>query len=133
MNKGLSKIRRRVTMTEEQILRSVKYFISPYRGKANAVEKKNIAEKVFGYYNSTSDRLTRDAVSTLQDQGELICTNSGAGGWYYAATASEVEEYLAEIDSRIVQMQQKKKAMWDAAYRKFRGKEIVRPGQPTLL
>jgi hypothetical protein len=72
----------------------------------HGLDARLLAEKV-GIGNSTHDRQNREIIERLQGRDYPIVSSSGVGGYTLAADDATTEAYIAEIGSRIEQMQAK--------------------------
>ena len=82
------------------------------------VTKQEIIRAVFGEpdfernrVNSTKDRQVRDVIADLQLEGYPIIASSGKAGYRLAANVSEATQYIAELESRVSQLQGKIRAL----------------------
>lgn len=100
-------------------------------GAEHAISKENLSKSIFGVYTKTTDRQIREAISLLQNGRnkageeiavELIVTDTVEGGYYYVATDEEFDAYMADNQSRINRLIEKRNAMnqayWDKTRRK---------------
>jgi hypothetical protein len=62
--------------------------------------KERLAMGTYGYYDDAVDRKIRDAVTELVLDGQPICADSGAPGYYFASTYEEAQVCIAELRSR---------------------------------
>lgn len=69
----------------------------PY-GKENAVSRAYLAGLRGG--GSTGDRRARKEIQALRDAGELIINDQSGAGYYRPTKKTEVDEYLAQEESR---------------------------------
>lgn len=81
-------------------------------GEAKAVQKPELLFDLnrmgFGSRLSreTFERQVRRAIVELRNQGQLICSNSGGGGYYLAADLAEFDEFIErEYRGRIRDLQ----------------------------
>lgn len=64
-----------------------------------------------GLANNTDDRRNREAIERLQGKDYPIVSSSGQAGYILAADDAITEAYIAEIGSRITQMEAKKESL----------------------
>lgn len=102
--------------------RAVLRVLEKRNGKAMAIQKAEFhqAVKALGFGTGVSpatlDRQVRMAVASWRKQGVLICSSSGDGGYFLAATRDEFDEFIQrEIIDKIVDMSETKDAMIAAA------------------
>lgn len=109
-------------MTNDDLDRTVLHFLLRCQGKANAMDRWDLVEKVFGKPVPMEERnddhmLDRDiryAVGRLRAQGCLICDLGDGAGRYMAASADEFwafyQYYVKPIQSRAAIARAMKKA-----------------------
>src|SRR5512138_1110944 len=85
--------------TDEQLDRSVLFWLKQHRGKQNPMGRWELVERIFGMEaarvrsdDNLFDRQIREAVARLRRSGVLICDMGDGHGRYLAAT---LEEYQA--------------------------------------
>lgn len=78
--------------------------------KVHGSEARAKAEK-HGLANSTEDRQNRECIERLQAAHYPIVSSSGHAGYILAADDETTDAYIAEIGSRIQQMQNKQVAL----------------------
>ncbi len=110
---------------------SIKLALQSHVGAARAISKENLAKAVLGEYTTTTDRQVREAISLLQNgrnkageeiQVELIVSDLVKGGYFYVETDEEFEAYMADNESRIRRLVEKRNAMNRAYWQKTRRK-----------
>jgi hypothetical protein len=100
-----------IKMTEEELDKTVKFFMRQHQGRENAVERWSLVVKVFGVGSdiprtddNPSDRLIREAVSRLRTHGVMICDMGDGRGRFVATTEDEWRafrsSYLKPLVSR---------------------------------
>lgn len=109
----------------------VKTALQFHLGRGQRISKEALSLALLKKYTSTTDRQIRDAVAQLQEEGELIVTDSEDGGYFYAETPADVERYLADIQSRMQKLTMKRDAMLRAMWAKFRA--VPHGAQMNLL
>lgn len=86
---------------DEKFMLDVRSQITGHMGADNAITKEDISVNLFGKYNSSRDREIRDAVLLLVAVwDEHIVTNTTTGGFYYAANEDEIDQNIADMESR---------------------------------
>ena len=89
--------------------------------------------------SSTEDRQIRDAIADLQLAGYPIIASSGKPGYRLAAKREEIEEYVAELEARVSQLQSKIFALRKCSYlavgweSKYNQPEPPQATQPALI
>lgn len=84
---------------------NIKAVLVYHVGAENAVSKEELSDKLFGTHSSTTDRQIRDAIAEMvTEDDEPIVTNTGRGGYYYAGTPEEIDENIADLQDRIIQL-----------------------------
>lgn len=108
-------------------------------GKDMAIEKPDLVGDLrkmgFGGDNSyaTFERKIREAIHELRNDGHLVCSSSGDGGYYLAADWQEFEEFAqVEYRSKIIDMSETLKAMESGAAKRL-GKRPLPKGQESLF
>lgn len=123
-------------MTNEELDRAVLHFLLRCQGKANAMDRWELVEKVFGKPvppeerndDNLADRDIRYSVGRLRKQGHLICDlGDGAGRWM-ASTADEFWEFYRYYVKPI-----KAKAEVARALRKSAEAQFPNLMQPSLF
>ena len=91
--------------TPENIHLDIKAILVYHVGAENALSKEELSVKLFGIHTVTTDRQIREAIAELvTDFDEPIVTNTGRGGYYYAGTPEEINENIADLQDRIIQL-----------------------------
>ena len=88
-------------------------------GRDNLITKKylrSIIDAMPGCHN-LDERKVRAAINVLRKQGHLICSTAQDGGGYWIAdNPGDIDEFIRrEIDSRIVDLSETKKALKESA------------------
>ena len=100
---------------DEKFLISVKSILIHYVGEDNRIDKRTLALRLH-----TSERKIRAAVSELQKRGELICTDTDQGDYFYLGTdTAPMERFIAQEFHRggiILEKAQALKAALKARY-----------------
>lgn len=95
---------------DDKFLLNVKTILQYYVGEDNRIDKATLAHRL-----RTSERKIRAAVSELQKRGELICTDTDQGDYFYMGTNTEpVERYINQERHRAFQILEKANALSDA-------------------
>ncbi len=106
--------------TPETIHLDIKNILIWHVGADNAVTKEEISNQIFGKYTDTTDRQIRDAVAELVIFWDKhIVTNTNTGGYYYASSADEIDQNIADIQSRIDQLASRRDGLQRARARAF--------------
>lgn len=91
--------------TPEDIHLDIKSILVFHVGADNAISKEDLSRRMFKKYTTSTDRQIRDAVAELVIYfDEPIVTNTVTGGFYYAGTADEIDENIADNQARIDQL-----------------------------
>jgi hypothetical protein len=95
-----------VEKTSAQLQDQVLNVMKKHVGKENKISRVNLISEVFHISlsagrlsNSAQDRQIRRVVAELQ-QNYPVLASSGDGGYYMASSMDEINEYIAEIESR---------------------------------
>lgn len=127
-----------INRMEPGLDRAILRVIAFHPGKAKAVAKSDLVTDLrqmgFGGQLSfaTFERKIRLVIVELRKSGHLICSSSGEGGYYLAATVEEYEEFAqVEYRSKIIDMSETLREM-DAAAKKVFGARAVK-GQLPLI
>ncbi len=78
--------------------------LNKHIGKQNAISMPRLHEKVFGERPTShisGTRKLRALITELRNEGEPICSIT-CGGYYFAATESEREEYLSTLKHQAI-------------------------------
>ena len=95
---------------DEKFLISVKSILIHYVGESCRIDKGTLAHRL-----RTSERKIRAAVSELQKRGELICTDTDQGDYFYlGSNTAPMEGYIAQEKHRALQILDKANALSDA-------------------
>ncbi len=65
-------------------------------GEKNAISRKDLVRSL-----KTSDRVIREVITSLTDQGYPIISNTKTGGYYYPESVEECERYIKMLNSYI--------------------------------
>ena len=107
--------------TPDDIHLNIKSILIHHVGVENAITKEDISKQLFGKYTDSHDRQIRDAVAELVIfWDEHIVSNTSGGGFYYARTTDELEQNIADIQSRIDQLAARRDALYRAESRVFK-------------
>jgi hypothetical protein len=99
----------RVHEASDDVRDMVRRVLLYHVGQANAISREDLAHEVASRLNLNGDmpdwfdRTVRQAIADLRDDdkmGALICSSSGASGYWIAADDDELEASLAEDDRR---------------------------------
>lgn len=88
-------------------------------GADNRISKEEIGRTVFGKYNTTVDRTIREHVENMRMNGHLICSDSGAAGYYLPANLEDVDNIVCELESRARRLFEESRMMKKAAQELF--------------
>ncbi len=103
-------------------------------GAEKAISKEDLSMAIFGKYTPTTDRQIREAISLLQNGQnkhgeeipvEIIVADLVNGGYFYAQTDTEFELYMADNQSRIDRLVEKRTSMYQ---RWYKGKKVKPSG-----
>lgn len=96
-------------------------------GHLQRITKAEIAQAIYGEYTETIDRQIRDAVAYLvtREYRPIVATSDGAG-YFVARNLEEAQHAIAEIDSRIGALVERKRGLLIG----LTGKNV---GQASLL
>jgi len=72
------------------------------------------------------DREMRAAIQELRDQGHLICSSSGAGGYWLADSMNEAQEMYDDYHGRAMSCLVTAKKIMESAQREFGGQLELR-------
>lgn len=118
--------------TDEEIEREVRHILSYRKGKQNLISRWELVERIFGRQaaanrsnNNPFDRKIREVISAYRDI-DLICSSSGAAGYWLAADMNDIEELAKELDKRAKDM------LAQASHLRKRGAEKFGPQMPLL-
>jgi hypothetical protein len=104
----------------EDIHLNIKAILVFHVGADNAITKQELSQKIFGKYTTSTDRQIRDAVAELVIFfDEPIVTNTITGGFYYAGTAEEIDENIADLDARSKQLDARREGLRRARVKRF--------------
>lgn len=91
--------------TPDNIHLNIKAILVYHVGAENALSKEELSVKLFGVHTATTDRQIRDAIAEMvTEDDEPIVTNTGRGGYYYAGTPEEIDQNIADLQDRIIQI-----------------------------
>lgn len=97
---------------ERAALRLLTYHV----GKENAAGKPELLAQLARTGFPVSERQLRAAIVNLRKEGKLICSSSGEGGYYLAASIEEYNEFaLVEYRAKIADMAETIRAMDEGA------------------
>ena len=107
--------------TPENIHLDIKAILAFHVGADNAITKEQLSLRMFGKYTSSTDRQIRDAVADLVIYfDEPIVTNTTSGGFYFAGTADEIDQNIADNQARVDQLQKRIEELRRARVKRFR-------------
>lgn len=124
----------RTFISKDELDHVVQYVIYQHIGKANAVDRWLLVEKVFGEKpevltdDNPQDREIRRSKERLRHQGHLICDLGNGKGSYVANTHEEYLEFRQVYGSHAFPIMENIHAMDKAAAQKY-----PNPLQPGLL
>ena len=115
------------TGLEKDVLLVLRYSI----GRDKAMSRNDLIDYLRRnpIYADVDERVVREAIHELRQSGRaLICSTGGVGGGYWLARDwAEVEEFIArEVEPRALGLLETKKAMLQAAGRRFGPKPVGR-------
>jgi len=89
--------------------RTILRILSGHKGKNERIERVQLVKLAFGLFSDdemtmTLDRMVREIISQLRHEGHLICSDSGAGGYWMAGNYDDVENLTRELDSRAMKL-----------------------------
>jgi len=101
--------------------KTVLHILSGHKGSDNRIARIDLVRQSLNIYSDDDvseidDRKVREAIANLRHEGHLVCSDSGAGGYYIAGSYNDVVRMTAELESRAADMLQqsrmlKRKAM----------------------
>jgi hypothetical protein len=104
----------------ENIHLDIKAILAFHVGADNAITKEQLSMRMFGKYTSSTDRQIRDAVADLVIYfDEPIVTNTVTGGFYFAGTADEIDQNIADNQARVGQLQKRIEGLRRARVKRF--------------
>jgi hypothetical protein len=114
-------------MTNEELDRTVLFFLGQHVGEGNAINRWELVEKVFGIHmpeherndDNPLDREVRYAVGRLRKKGHLIGDLGNGNGRYIISSESEFWKFYAYYVRPIKERAETAKAMKRAAQQKF--------------
>lgn len=90
-----------IRFTDDELNRRVLSAIRQYQPTFDRrMSKEDMSLWIYGYYNESSDRAIRDAVTELVLDGHPICATSDQPGYYMARSYEEALPCIAELQSR---------------------------------
>jgi len=111
--------------TPETIHLDIKNVLQWHIGADNSISKEEISNKIFGKYTDSTDRQIRDAVAELVIYfDEHIVTNTTTGGYYYASNEDEINQNIADIQSRIDQLAARRDGLFRAKSKIFKSGQM---------
>jgi hypothetical protein len=94
--------------------------LSGHIGKDNAISKAQLITDLSKLGFHVAERQVRSEITELRKQGLLICSSSGDGGYFFAETPEEYEEFVqVEYRAKIIDMSETVRAMDDGARQVF--------------
>jgi len=83
----------------------VLHILSGHKGSENRIARIDLVRQALNIFSNddvseTDDRQVREAIAELRHEGHLVCSDSGAGGYYIAGSYNDVVRMTAELDSR---------------------------------
>jgi len=110
--------------TYEQILLSmppgikkkVLHILAGHKGSNNRIARNDLVKRVFGIFSDdeltdTRDRMVREVIAELRDEGNFICSDSGVGGYWMASNYEDIEMLAGELDSRAMKLLEKSRTL----------------------
>ena len=92
---------KKIRFTTDELNRRIFSAIMQYQPtKDRRMSKEIISLRVYGYYDPSTDRSIRDAVTELVIQGHPICATSDVPGYFIARSYQEAEQCIKELRSR---------------------------------
>lgn len=114
-----------VNKTSEEVERELRYILSKHIGRANAVSRWELVERIFGREaaanrsnNNPFDRQIREAIEKWRDV-DLIISSSGASGYWLAADMNDIEAIAQEYVNRSRVMEEKARNLRKRGAEKF--------------
>lgn len=90
-----------ISSIREDDLKTVAGIMAQHAGEKNSTTIESLARKVFGEFNSSTERKVREILERLTVEYHMpVCSVSGKPGRWLAANESEREAAAAELESR---------------------------------
>jgi len=113
-----------LSTTPDDLEKGLVEILSHHKGEKNRISRRQLITTVGNILYtshvkvpsvSTLDRQIRRAIEELQECNFPICSDSGSGGYWLAATYAEREAYIAEIESRANKLIEKARKLRSAS------------------
>jgi len=111
--------------TDEEIETEVRHILSFRKGKESLISRWELVERIFGRQavanrsnNNPYDRKIRDVIAQYRDI-DLICSSSGAAGYWIAADMKDIEAIAEEYHGRAMAMLEKESNLRRRGIEKF--------------
>jgi hypothetical protein len=124
-----------IKMSEEQLDKTLSFFLAQHQGRQNAIDRWTLVVKVFGEGadlprtdDNLQDRMIRDAVSRLRLHGLFVCDMGDGKGRFIASTEEEYRAFRSSYLKPLVSRAQVVHAMDKYAVEKW--PNVL---QPTLF
>jgi len=113
--------------SKEEVEREVRSIMTFHKGKAQAISRWELVERVFGREaalnrgnNNPFDRQIREVIEQYREI-DLIVSSSGSSGYYLAMDMNDIETIASEYDKRSVKMLEKARNLRKRGLEKFGG------------
>lgn len=114
--------------------RSILSILRFHVGKENAISKPQLLADLKNMGMHSNERQARAAIVELRKHGHLICSSSGEGGYYVAATIEEYQEFAqVEYRAKIIDMSETLRQMDDGARSMFHAAPAEKASQVSLF
>lgn len=81
--------------------RKIYGILTQHVGERNAISLRDLAKLAFGTYNSTTERQCREAIEILRRDYHIpVLSHSGKAGRWLAGSIQELQETIAEMETR---------------------------------
>ncbi|MHA1315788.1 MAG: hypothetical protein ACTSRB_17925 [Candidatus Helarchaeota archaeon] len=105
------------------ILNKVKEILENHKGKANSIKSNKVAELV-GIDPGASNANIRKYITEILKKGDLPIAATPAKGYYLMETESELNSYIASLESRIREITSR--IAWAiATFKKYHNSELL--------
>jgi hypothetical protein len=89
--------------------RRVLHILSGHKGNDNRIARVDLVKQAFNIFSDievteTQDRQVREVIADLRHEGNLICSDSGLGGYWMAGSYDDVVRMTNELKSRAMEL-----------------------------
>jgi hypothetical protein len=97
-----------------------------HQGQQNAIKSKDLTVVVFGQYSHNYERAIQKAITTINQNGGVICSNSSSGYWWADSLADGLPAASRRV-SRALHQLKNARTLKENLQRYFGGQKEMKP------